>query len=229
MDLAFYRESVTQHGVGATLYHAAFRAANLVAPVAAWDAIVLTPDKLDRAFLGRTILAKRYEGRMVGAAEMRPYATDSALGAGCGLTPTFLDEAVETGDRCYAFFEGDSLVNYSWYTDRSKRLTEVSSVHELRFDPAYTYTYNGFTHPSHRGNRLHALGMSAALEQLTKKGHRGFVSYVDSANLASLKSCARMGYEVFGHVALLKVGHGYVFASSHGCKKYGFRVVKVAS
>lgn len=229
MDIAFYREAVTQHGVGATLYHAAFRAANRVAQVAAWNAIVVTPDTLNHAFLGRTIPSQRYQGRLLDAVEMRPYTTASPLGSDCELTQAFLDEAIEAGDRCYAFFEGDSLVNYSWYTGRPKRLTEISEAHELRFDPTWIYTYNGFTHASHRGNRLHALGMSAALEQLTKSGHRGFVSYVDSANLASLKSCARMGYAVFGHVALLKMGRGYVFASSPGCKKYGFRVAKVAS
>ena len=44
MNVAFYRKSLSHHGVVATLYHAAYRAANQVTRVAVWNALALDTD-----------------------------------------------------------------------------------------------------------------------------------------------------------------------------------------
>jgi hypothetical protein len=217
MNLQYYRDSVQRHGLGPTLHHAVYRAANYVTQVAAWDTMVLTPDRLDMNLLRRE---GRLHGRMVDAAAMRPYVADPAN----LLTDAFIDEAVRRGDRCYALFDGEALANYGWYSTRPIRLTEIRGAPTLRFDPSYAYMYNTFTRPEHRGRRLNALGIAAALEGWTDAGASGLLAYVVSSNYASLKSLGRMGFRTFGHLILFTIGERQVWRLTPGCKKYGFRV-----
>jgi hypothetical protein len=85
--------------------------------------------------------------------------------------------------------------------------------------------YKGFTDPRHRGQRLHAIGMTRALQHYRSAGYRGIVSYVESTNFDSLKSCFRMGYAMFGSVYMVKLfGHWLTF-SSPGCWRFDFRVL----
>ena len=216
MNLQHYRDSYSQHGAKATLYHAAYRAANHVTRVAVWNALVITPDRVD-AKLGSD--PKAEEGRLLGADEMRRFATPESQ-----LTDTFLDEAATRGDRCFAFFEGDRVVSYGWYSIEPTRLSEVADDLVLHFSPAYVYMHNGYTAPSHRGKRLHAIGMAAALRAYAKEGHKGLVSYVDSSNFPSLKSCERLGYLTVGHIILVKMGKQYLCRSTLGCKPYDLYV-----
>lgn len=222
MNVQFYRDSINQHGVGATLYHAVYRAANQVTEMAVWNALVLTVDTLDKKLLADP---RRANGRMISAADMRPYVDDRAN----VLTTRFIDEAVTNGDRCYALFEGDELAAYAWYATRQTRLLEITGAPVLHFDTSYVYLYHGFTKPKFRGQRLHAVGMASALVELAGEGKAGLVSYVDSSNLASLKSCYRMGWETFGRVAMVKLGGHYHFHCTPGCKQYDFRVESAAS
>jgi hypothetical protein len=71
--------------------------------------------------------------------------------------------------------------------------------------------------------------MAAALEECTRAGLKGLVSYVVSSNFSSLKSCYRMGHECFGHLCMLKVGTRHLWRATPGCKKYGFHVEETAS
>jgi hypothetical protein len=221
MNLQFYRDSVNHHGIGATLYHAAYRAANHVTEVAVWNALVINLDMVNERFLTDP---QRSLGRLVGAEEMRRYVSDP----GNLLTGRFIDEAAAKGDRCYALFDGDRVMSYGWYSTRPTRLTEVASDAVIHFDPSYAYMYHGFTHPDYRSRRLHAVGMAAALEALTNEGLQGLVSYVVSSNFSSLKSCYRMGYQTFGHIVMVKLGYRHHWSATPGCKKYDFRVEAAA-
>jgi hypothetical protein len=217
MDVQFYRDSIQQHGTLATLYHAAFRAVNQVTEVAVLDALRITPDMADASFLADP---RCREAPLVDAGVMRPYAADAAN----GLTDDFIDEAARKGDRCCALFDGDALVSYGWYSRRPTRLMEVPGSPVLHFDPSYVYLYHAFTRPSHRGRRLHAIGMAAALVAFVKEGREGLISYVDSSNLASLKSFHRMGFRGFGHMVLLNVGTRYHWRATAGCKRHDLHV-----
>jgi L-amino acid N-acyltransferase YncA len=85
--------------------------------------------------------------------------------------------------------------------------------------------YKGFTGERYRGKRLHAIGMTRALDEYLKRGYRGLVSYVESTNFDSLKSCDRMGYRVFGSIYVVSLfGRHFSFASS-GCKPFGFKLL----
>jgi len=138
------------------------------------------------------------------------------------ISSGFLDRAIPRGDECYAICAGEELAAYGWYALRSTPI----GVHDLvlHFSDAYVYMYKGFTDTRHRGRRLHAIGMTRALEHYLGAGYRGLVSYVEATNLDSLKSCARMGYQVFGSIYVLRVfGCSFAF-SSPGCSRFGFRL-----
>lgn len=222
MNLQYYRDSIQRHGLGPTLHHAVYRAANYVTQVAAWDTMVLTPDVLDESLLRHE---GRVHGRMVEAAAMRPYVADPAN----LLTDAFIDEAIARRDQCYVLFEGDELANYGWYSTHPVRLTEIRGEPTLHFDPSYAYMYHTFTRPEHRGRRLNAVGIAAALEGWVDAGFSGLLGYVVSSNYASLKSLARLGFQTFGHLILFTVGEHQVWRLTPGCKKYGFRVEAAAT
>ena len=107
-------------------------------------------------------------------------------------------------DECFAIRDGDTLAAYGWYSRAGA--FHVSETLRLHFDPQWVYMYRGFTNPAYRGQRLHAIGMTMALDAYLSRGTRGFVSTVQSWNEASLKSCARMGYHEFGTIYEVRLG-----------------------
>ena len=60
------------------------------------------------------------------------------------------------------------------------------------------------TLPGHRGQRLHAFGTTLAHRHYLARGFCGFVAYVESTNLDSLKACFRAGYRSFGSICVLQ-------------------------
>ncbi len=137
------------------------------------------------------------------------------------MTPAFIEAALARGDECYGVFDGDCLVSFGWY---SSQPTEVSPTLVLHFDPRWRYMYKGYTRVSHRGKRLHGIGMSLALRAYAERGFSGLISYVASNNFRSLRSTERMGYRGFGDVYVARwLGRDLSWASP-GCANYGFRV-----
>lgn len=173
---------------------------------------VATPDP------GFLACPARYAGAFLAPDALRRFAEDPAT----EMSPAFVEEALARGDQCYAMLDGENLAAYGWY---SARPTPVGSPHlMLHFAAGYVYMYKGFTDPRHRGQRLHAIGMTRALRHYLSQGYKGIVSYVESANFDSLKSCFRMGYEVFGSVYLVRVfGRDFAF-STPGCAAFEFSV-----
>jgi len=91
----------------------------------------------------------------------------------------------------------------------------------LRFSPQWAYMYKGFTRPEYRGQRLHAIGMALAMMEHSREGCHGLVSYVESNNYNSLKSCYRMGYVKAGTIVALRVGGRYLIRVGRGCAPFG--------
>ena len=118
--------------------------------------------------------------------------------------------------------DGDFLASYGWY---STKPTAISDELNLHFDPQWVYMYKGYTHPSYRGQRLHAIGMAKALEAFSEEGYKGLISYVATNNYASLKSVYRMGYRNIGKVKVVKKFNKYHIKREEECKAYSFDVV----
>jgi hypothetical protein len=139
-----------------------------------------------------------------------------------GMSPHFVRDAVRNGDACYAVCEGATLVSSAWYSTRPTPIGAPGLV--LHFAPGYVYMYKGLTCETYRGQRLYAVGISRALAHYTAQGSRGFVSYVEATNLASMKAALRMGFRVFGSVYLIRLFGRHFAFSSPGCRAFGFRL-----
>jgi hypothetical protein len=136
------------------------------------------------------------------------------------LDASFLSEALAKGDRCYAILDGDKLAAYGWYSRRPTRIDPPALL--LGFDSRLVYMYKGLTRPEYRGQRLHAVGMNRALQHYLEHGAKGIISYVESTNFDSLKSCYRLGYRHFGSIYLWRVFGHYLRVYSPGCRSHEF-------
>ncbi len=137
------------------------------------------------------------------------------------MSETFLNRVLPKGDRCFAILDGETLASYGWY---STKPTAINPELDLYFDDRWVYMFKGYTHPSYRGQRLHAIGMAKALEAFTKEGYKGLISYVATNNFASLKSVYRMGYVNIGKVKIYRIFGKFIIKADEGCEKYKFTV-----
>lgn len=213
LEIQFARNIIARElrdfGLGPTVYDLSFRAINQVVPFTIWKGIVVDqphPDYLH--------LPERFQARLLEADAMSPYSgTENDLGE------QFLEQARAKGDRCMALFDGGTLASYGWY---SSQPTAISDDLRLRFNSSYVYMYKGFTNNTFRGQRLHAIGMTLALQEYFRRGFVGILSVVASNNLSSLKSCYRMGYRDFGQICVLKALGHYFLHHSRGCREFEF-------
>jgi len=209
------RLKLSRHGAAATAYEAAVKALAAVADFKILRGVFV--DRPDQAFLECP-----YQPMLLDEAALRRFAQDPAN----EMSQEFIDEATARGDQCYAICDGERLAAYGWYAFGATPIGLPGVL--LYYSPGYVYMYKGFTHNDYRGKRLHAIGMTRALQHYLSQGYRGIVSYVESINFDSLKSCFRMGYSVFGTVYVVKAFGRYYGFSTPGCRKYAFRVERVA-
>ena len=166
-------------------------------------------------------MPQRYKAGFLSAQQLREYSRDTGR---TELTIRFLNQAAARGDECYALRDGENLAAYGWYSSGNTPVGFGDLV--LHFSPDYVYMYKGFTGTDYRGQRLHAIGMTRALQHYLSQGRKGLVSYVEATNFDSLKSCARMGYRVFGSVYLVRLFGRYYALSSPGCRRFAFRLAR---
>jgi hypothetical protein len=219
MNFAQTKQIAQTFGAKAAVHDLAYRAVNHVANLMVLKGVVITAADLESpevendddgswGFLSRETLL------------------DHVPMQESGMTAEFVNEAFSQHDRCYGFMDGGTLASYGWYSTRPTAITPGLTLH---FDPEYVYMYSGFTLPAYRGQRLHAIGMTRALKFVTEEGKKGLISYVNSNNFASLRSCYRMGYRHIGDVAILEVGGRRWIHATEGCLRYDFRVEAVCN
>jgi len=207
------RSSVATLGLAQTLHDLGLRAANRVLLIK-----ILRVMAVERVHAGFLICPEPYRPMFLDMKTLRELCRDPAN----DISEIFLEEALSKGDECYGILAGGTLASYGWYSRRPTRIDPP----ELELHPGdrYVYMYKGFTHPGHRGRRLHAIGMTLALQHYLAQGFRGLVSYVESNNFSSLNSVFRMGYETFGAVYVLKIFGVYLRHASAGCRRRGVRI-----
>ncbi len=138
------------------------------------------------------------------------------------LDARFVREATAAGDRCYGLLYGEEVASYGWYAHRP---TPVEPGLQILFPDAWVYMYKGYTHPRHRGRRLHGVGMLAAAHALRRLGFEGLVSIVEANNAASLRSCRRIGYRLLGRVRALRLAGRWWVCNSGACRRAGVSLV----
>jgi len=176
-------------------------------------------DEIDPAF---TELAQDYAGSFIGERALAKFMRDAEI----ALPAEFLRYALGKGDKCFGFVRDDALRAYGWYATTPTRVSPELKIH---FAHGYVYMYRGYTHASHRGKHLFPAGMTRALRHFRAIGYKGMLLYVDATNLDSLKSCARVGWRVFGTVYVVKLFGRNLIYCSPGCSRYGFRLEDVST
>lgn len=197
---------------------AALRARGLRAAGRAVDFRVLRALGIERPSPEFLELPPRYAHRFLGEAALRRLAGS----AECDMPAELLDAALEAGDRCHAILDGEVLASYGWYSRRPTPIEHGLVLHVR--DPRCVYMYKAYTRPEYRGQRLHAIGVTLALRALLAEGANGLVSFVDAANLSSLRSSYRMGYEDLGLVYVLRRGARAFVHCDAECERHGLRI-----
>lgn len=202
-----------RHGWQRVLHLACLKLINLAVPFR-----ILRAFRAERPNLKHMACPPGYQAGFASAAELARFAREPEN----ELSPQFIADALGAGDKCYAIVHGDKLAAYGWCSTRPTPIGLPGLV--LHFRWGYAYRYKGFTAAQHRGKRLHALGVTHTLLHFLAKGSRGIVLYVESTNLDSLKSCLRMGCEMFGSIYVVRIFGRYFAFASPGCRRFDFRV-----
>lgn len=211
------RSSVATIGIARTLHDLVLRAANRVLLIKVLK--IMAVERVNAAFLS---CPEPYRPMFLDAKRLREFGRDPAN----DMPRSFLEEGLSKGDECYGILAGDALAAYGWYSRGPTRIDPPDLV--LHHGDGYIYMYKGYTHPGHRGRRLHEIGMNLALQHYLTQGFKGLVSYVESNNFSSLKSVSRMGYETFGVIGMLKIFGTYFTHASPGCREHGVRIESLA-
>ena len=206
-----------RHGLTRASYSLALKAVNRIALLKILRGVII-----ERPLPEFLVCPEGYTPTFLTPDRLRSFSLDPDT----RLSPGFVEEAVSKGDECFGILKGGRLAAYGWYSSRPTRIDPPEL--RLRFRYEYVYMYNGYTHPLCRGRRLHAIGMTLALREYLGRGRKGLVSYVESNNFDSLKSCRRMGYAEFGSIYVARISGKYRAFSSAGCRRLGFRVERMA-
>ncbi|MGZ3437911.1 MAG: GNAT family N-acetyltransferase [Polyangia bacterium] len=206
-------DNARSFGVGAAFRYLEYRALNKILPIRIFKGMTAVLEDVDRTLFD----SGGFAVRIASGDELRAAAAEPEWAK--EMPRAFVDQALARGDDCVGIFDGKKLVSIGWY---SRTPTPISPSLTLHFDAAWTYMYKGFTLKSHRGKRLHGIGMTFALKHYTDHGARGLISYVEFDNLMSLRSVERMGYRLFGDIYIARIGGRERFFSTPGCRRYAF-------
>ena len=212
-----FRDSLRRFGFAKAVYDLAYKVLQRTDDLLILEGVVVTGETIDKGFWEKPT---RFDCRFLDRETVLRFAEDPRN----EMTPDFARDALDHRDECFGILDGGVLASYGWYSSRPSRITELSEELLLHFDPRYLYMYKGYTLPSHRGERLHGLGMALALREALSRGYRGLVSSIEANNFSSLRSSYRMGYRRFGRVYVGKPFGKLRARATAGCRTYDFRV-----
>jgi L-amino acid N-acyltransferase YncA len=158
------------------------------------------------------------EGRVVRGSELSTLA-----GKHKDLSAKFISRTERKGDWCYAYFDGERLASYGWY---SRQPTRVSDQFDFEFPDHYAYMYRGFTERDYRGARLHGHGMAEAARREADEGRRGLVGLIEAQNVASLRSADRVGFRCEGTMLVFSLFGHWMTWRTPGCRRHSFRLAR---
>jgi hypothetical protein len=140
----------------------------------------------------------QFEFRFLTGDEVEKFSRDPAY----YIEPIMADRVRNGREVCYAALHGDRLAAFGFYALHYVEPQHASGV-AMSFPPDVAFMTFGLTHPDFRGARLHGLIMAGALKGLGDRGITKFASLVARSNLASLKSCYRLGWTSLGNMKII--------------------------
>jgi GNAT superfamily N-acetyltransferase len=159
-----------------------------------------------------------FQFRFLTADEIARFAEDPAY-----YLDSVLAERVREGrEVCYAALAGDRLAAFGFYALHYIEPQRASGV-AMSFPNDVAFMTFGLTHPDFRGARLHGHIMGRALQELADRGITKFASLVARANLASLKSCYRLGYTSLGNMMIIGGKRRSLGVYPNAAKQHGIR------
>jgi hypothetical protein len=203
------------YGVRRALYSAALKVINMVVLYKILRCVCV--DCVDPDFL-------QYPGNLTVGFLSEPMIRRFAADDENGMSRAFVEEALAKGDECYGILSQNTLVSYGWYSKQPTRIDPPELL--LEYSKDYIYMYKGYTRIDSRGQRLHGIGMTLALQHYISNGRKGIVSYIEADNFASLNSSLRMGYRIFGSIYIVRVLGASLSYRTSGCRKFDFRVLR---
>lgn len=142
------------------------------------------------------------------------------------LDAQWVREAYARGELCYAVFEGERILSYTW---RAFRPTPHEKGLQVRFDPNYVYGYYAYTHPLHRRQGLQNAVDYYSDHWLKELGYNWGLGFIETYNWASFIAQEKRGARKIGYAGYLTL-FGKVFTfRSPGAKKYGFGFFRAES
>ena len=159
-----------------------------------------------------------FSGKFLSSEEIEKYflGNDSEF----ELPPNVL----ENRDECFAILENLEIASYGWY---SKKPTAVTGEFKISIPQNFRYMHHGYTSEKYRGKRLHAIGMSKALQILSmNKDCDGLVSVVSAENASSLVSTERLGFVPIGKIFIIAKLNRYFVFHTKNCQSAGVSLRK---
>ncbi len=140
----------------------------------------------------------QYQFRFLSTDEVARYAQDSEY----YIEPVLADRVRDGREVCYAALCGNRLAAFGFFALNYIEPQHASGV-AMSFPSDVAFMTFGFTHPDFRGARLHGIIMADALKALGDRGITKLASLVARSNLASLKSCYRLGWKNLGNMKIV--------------------------
>jgi hypothetical protein len=147
----------------------------------------------------------KFTFRFLTADEVAHYSQDAIF----FMDPLLADRVRGGRDLCFAALDGERLAAFGCYMLEANGPEQAAGA-AMSYPADVAYMAYGFTHPDYRGARLHAHIMAMPLRELTKRGVTKLVSLVNWTNVASLKSCERLGWINLGRMVTIG-GRKYAF------------------
>ncbi|HEX5472730.1 MAG TPA: GNAT family N-acetyltransferase [Lacipirellulaceae bacterium] len=156
--------------------------------------------------------------RTLNADEVAKFAEDPSY----FIDPSLIEGVRSGREVCFAALACDRLAAFGCYTLGYVEPRQAAGA-AISFPSDVAYMSYGFTHPDFRGFRLHGIAMALALQELAKRGITKLVSIVSWTNVASLKSCERLGYISLGNMITIGTPNHALGFYPEAAKQLGVR------
>jgi len=137
------------------------------------------------------------------------------------ITESFVDKALEKGDRCFAVLHEGKLAHYSWYANSSTFVTEGVRI---EFPEDWVYMYNAFTLFHYRGRSIYPKAVARALGSLPPYGFTTAGALVCLDNPRSMSPLLKIGFSEIGKMMVTDSWSNHTYTSKK-CLLRGVKLV----